>query len=146
MHLNSILIKIFIYFVFRLISRDPVSEKRGKNQVDRPETRPPSSSADLQEGQAPSPAPEGAFSRRPGLSHRDAGDRKDLPGEKQPEPGAGIVLPPECSIGPSTSRSHNQETGACAREAWMKNTDHQNIRMLNGYCAIIPQKIRIHTK
>jgi len=93
---------------------------RGKTQVDRPEAGPTSSSADLQEGQAPSPAPEGAFSRRPGLPRGDAGDRKDLPGEKQPEPGAGRVLPPEYSICPSISSSHGQETGACARETWMK--------------------------
>jgi len=52
---------------------------RGKNQVDRPETRPTSSSADLQEGQAPSPAPEGAFSRRPGLPRGDAADRQGSP-------------------------------------------------------------------
>jgi len=31
------------------------------------------------------------------------------------------------------------------KHGW-KNTDHHNIRMLNGDCVIIPQKIMIHTK
>jgi len=105
MHLNSILIRVFIYFLWRLIVRGPVSETKRKNQADRHETWQKSLSANQKEWPAPSPAPEGpfrdaefkpgAFSRRPGLPHGDAGDRQDLPGEKQSEPGVGVVLPPE---------------------------------------------------